>query len=163
MNVGKDIAELKNMTVADLRARYARVFGEETRSSNKEFLVKRLAWRLQSLAEGDLTERARTRAAELARDADIRTTAPKMPVTVAPERTRVAELCIAPDRRVPMPGNQITRTYKGRTVDVTVRPDGFEFEGEVYRSLTAIAKVVTGTHWNGYHFFNLPKNGGAHA
>ena len=60
-----------------------------------------------------------------------------------------------------MPGNQITRTYKGRTVDVTVRPDGFEFEGEVYRSLTAIAKAVTGTHWNGYHFFNLKRDGGA--
>ena len=53
MNVGKDIAALKNMTVADLRTRYAGVFGEETRSRHKEFLVKRIAWRLQSLAEGD--------------------------------------------------------------------------------------------------------------
>jgi len=163
MNVGKDIAELKNMTVANLRTRYAGVFGEETRSRHKEFLVKRIAWRMQSLAEGDLSERARARAAELARDADIRTSAPKVPATADPDRTRVAELRIWPDTRVPMPGTQITRTYKGRTVDVTVRPDGFEYDGEVYRSLTAIAKVVTGTHWNGYHFFNLPKNGGAHA
>lgn len=162
MNVGKDIAALKNMTVADLRTRYAGVFGEETRSRHKEFLVKRIAWRMQSLAEGDLSERARARAAELARDADIRTSAPKVPATADPDRTRVAELRISPDTRVPMPGTQITRTYKGRTVDVMVLPNGFEFEGEVYRSLTAIAKAVTGTHWNGYHFFNLARNGGTH-
>jgi len=161
MNVGKDIAALKNMTVAELRTRYAGAFGEETRSRHKEFLVKRIAWRMQSLAEGDLSERARARAAELARDADIRTSAPKAPATADPDRTRVAELRVSPDTRVPMPGTQITRTYKGRTVDVMVLPNGFEFEGEVYRSLTAIAKAVTGTHWNGYHFFNMKpgKNG----
>jgi hypothetical protein len=163
MNVGKDIAALKNMTVTELRARYAQVFGEETRSGHKEFLVKRVTWRLQSLAEGDLTERARARAAELARDADIRTTAPRPTVTDSPDRTRVAELRISPDKRVPMPGAQITRQYKGRDVTVMVLPNGFEFDGEVYRSLTAIAKVVTGTHWNGYHFFNLIKEGGAYA
>jgi hypothetical protein len=80
----------------------------------------------------------------------------------APERTRVAELRLPPDTRVPMPGAQITRTYKGRAVDVTVLPNGFEYDGAVYRSLTAIAKAVTGTHWNGYHFFNFAKAGGAH-
>jgi len=160
MNVGKDIAALKNMTVADLRTRYAGVFGEETRSRHKEFLVKRIAWRLQSLAEGDLSERARMRAAELARDADIRTSAPKIPAKADSDRTRVAELRVSPDTRVPMPGTQITRTYKGRTVDVMVLPNGFEYDGEVYRSLTAIAKAVTGTHWNGYHFFNLANGGG---
>lgn len=72
----------------------------------------------------------------------------------------MAELRISPDTRVPMPGTQITRTYKGRTVDVMVLPNGFEYDGEVYRSLTAIAKAVTGTHWNGYHFFNLANGGG---
>jgi hypothetical protein len=162
MNIGKDIATLKNMTVADLRTRYAGVFGEETRSRHKEFLVKRIAWRMQSLSEGDLSERAMSRAAELARDADIRTSAPKVPATVDPDRTRVVELHVSPDTRVPMPGTQITRTYKGRTVDVMVLPNGFEFEGEVYRSLTAIAKAITGTHWNGYHFFNLVRDGGTH-
>lgn len=155
MNVGREITALGNMSVDRLRQRYAEVFGEETRARNRAFLVKRIAWRLQSQAEGGLSERARARAAELARDADIRTSAPKTPVMPAPERTRVAELRLTPDTRVPMPGAQITRTYKGRAVDVTVLPNGFEYDGAVYRSLTAIAKAVTGTHWNGYHFFRL--------
>ena len=60
------------MTVRELRTRYAEVFGEETRAGNKAWLVKRIAWRVQSLAEGDLTERARQRAAELVDDADVR-------------------------------------------------------------------------------------------
>jgi hypothetical protein len=163
MNVGKEIAILRNMTVTELRGRYADVFGEEPRSRHKEFLWKRVAWRLQSLAEGDLSERARRQAAEIGNDADIRITAPRTSAKVAPERTHVAELRISPDKRVPMPGAVITREYKGRMVAVTVLPNGFEYEGEVYRSLSAVARAVTGTHWNGYHFFNLLKGGDDHA
>jgi hypothetical protein len=159
MNVGKEIALLKHLTATELRARYAEVFGEETRSRHKAFLMRRIAWRLQSQAEGDLSERARARAAELARDADIRMSTPKASAKGAPERTHVAELRISSDKRLPIPGTVITRQYKGRTVAVTILPNGFEYEGEVYRSLSAVAKAVTGTHWNGYHFFNLLKDG----
>ena len=69
MNVGKEIAVLKHMPATELRAKYAEVFGEDTRSRHKDDLVKRITWRLQSLAEGDLSERARARAAELWRTA----------------------------------------------------------------------------------------------
>ena len=72
LNVGKEIAVLKRMTVGELRERYAEVFGEETHARNKQWLVKRVIWRLQSMSEGNLSERARTRAAELANDADLR-------------------------------------------------------------------------------------------
>jgi hypothetical protein len=71
LNVGKEVAALQRMTVKELRARYAEVFGEETPARNKVWLVKRIAWRLQALAEGDLSQRARRRAAELANDADL--------------------------------------------------------------------------------------------
>src|SRR5687768_12311828 len=71
------ISALRNMTVGQLRDRYAEVFGEPTRSGNKDFLFKRVAWRIQSLADGGLSERARRRAEELARDADVRTTIPR--------------------------------------------------------------------------------------
>jgi len=160
LNIGTEVAAMKRMTVTELRGRYAEVFGEETRSRHKDYLVKRIAWRLQANAEGDLSERARRRAEELANDADIRMSAPRTPIKTAPERTRVAELRISPDKRVPMPGAVITREYKGRTVEVHVLPDGFEYEGAVYRTLSAVARAVTGTHWNGYHFFRLGKNGG---
>jgi len=73
-NVGKELAALQRLTVKELRTRYAEVFGEATNANNRAWLVKRLAWRLQALAEGDLSERARRRAAELASDADLRMT-----------------------------------------------------------------------------------------
>src|SRR3954467_2564281 len=78
-SIEQTVAALRRMTPAQLRAKYLEVFGEPTRSGNKEFLFKRLAWRIQSLAEGTLSDRARRRAEELARDADVRTTLPRPP------------------------------------------------------------------------------------
>jgi hypothetical protein len=52
-----------------------------------------------------------------------------------------------------MPGTLLTREYKGQTIQVMVLDNGFEYEGQVYRSLSRIAKLVTGSHWNGYGFF----------
>ena len=57
--------------------------------------------------------------------------------------------------RLPVPGTVLTRTYRGRRVAVQVLPSGFEYEGRVYRSLSAVAKAVTGSHWNGHLFFGL--------
>ena len=68
VNVAREVAALKRMTVKELRGRYLDVFGETTRSGNKDWLRKRIAWRIQANAHGDLSERARRRAAELADD-----------------------------------------------------------------------------------------------
>lgn len=159
LNVGKEVAALQRMTVRELRTRYAEVFGEETRAGNKAWLVKRIAWRLQSLSEGDLSERARQRAAELANDADVRLSPPKTkPASPAPaKRTKTASLTANGDDRLPPPGTVITREYKGQTLQVKVLPKGFEFEGEVFKSLSAVAKAITGQHCNGYYFFRLGK------
>jgi hypothetical protein len=75
-NIEMQVAALQGMTLADLRETYHEVFGEETRSRHKDFLRKRIAWRLQANEEGDLSERAKRRAAELANDADIRVRVP---------------------------------------------------------------------------------------
>jgi len=75
----EDIQALARMTVGQLKDKYLEVFGEETRSCHKGFLRKRIAWRLQALSEGDLSERARRRAAELANDADLRIRTPRDP------------------------------------------------------------------------------------
>lgn len=162
MNVGKEVAALRRMTVNELRAKYADVFGEATNARHKEWLVRRIAWRMQALAEGDLSERARQRAAELANDADLRTTAPRPPKQApAPAGgTRVKILRQALDGRLPMTGQEIVREYKGQTLLVRVLADGFEFEGEVYKSLSAVAKAITGQHCNGYLFFRLRDQGG---
>ena len=155
MNVARTVAALRRMTVAELRQEYARAFGEETRSRHKEHLVRRIAWRLQANVEGGLSERARRRAEELAADSDVRLTAPRAMPAPTDGRTTTHTVSLAPNDRLPMPGTILTRTYKGRDIQVRVLPGGFEYEGEVYRSLTAVARQVTGTHWNGYHFFRL--------
>jgi len=102
LNVGKIVLAMKCMTVGQLRKKYAEVFGEETQSRHKDYLLRRIAWRLQADAEGDLSERARRRALELAQKSDVRLTAPKKKFSAPPERTRVAHLKISQDDRLPM-------------------------------------------------------------
>jgi len=158
VDVDAAVEALNRMTVPELRARYGEVFGEPTRSYNKQHLVKRIAWRLQAIHEGDLSERARQRAAELANDADLRVTPPRPPMSACAAEEDVvvtAPFRVARDKRLPMPGALLKREYKGRMIQVRVMPSGFEFEGEVYQSLSAVAAKVTGSHWNGYHFFRL--------
>jgi hypothetical protein len=156
--IEQSLAALRRMTVSQLREKYLEVFGEPTHSANRDFLFKRIAWRIQSLAEGGLSERARRRAEELARDADIRTTAPRPPRVTAPAPARTATLRVpvgSVHERLPISGTVLTRKYRGRQIAVQVLPDGFEHDGQVYRSLSAIAKAVTGSHWNGHLFFGL--------
>src|SRR5260370_39772923 len=81
---GQQLAELQRLTTPQLRARFAEVFGEHTPANNRAWLFKRIAWRLQALAEGGLSERARQRAAELANDADLRLNPPAPPRTAKP-------------------------------------------------------------------------------
>ena len=161
LNVEKEVAALRRMTVDELRAEYAHAFGEGTKTRHKAWLARRIAWRIQALAEGDLSERARQRAAELANDADLRTTAPKADKPNSAGHSTATSLHAAADGRLPIAGTLLTRQYKGQTLAVHVRPDGFEYEGEVYKSLSAVAKKITGSHCSGYLFFRLTKEGGA--
>ena len=151
--IAEQIEALRDLTVTELREKYLEIFGEESRSKHKDFLRKRIAWRLQANDEGGLSKRALRRAEELANDTDLRLLAP-----VA--RTVVRSFKPLHDRRLPMPGTVLTREYRGRTIAVTVLDRGFEYQGTVQRSLTAIAKAVTGQHWNGPFFFGLTGKGG---
>lgn len=158
LNIAKEVAALEQMTVGQLQDRYVEVFGETVRSRHRQYLIRRIAWRLQANAEGGLTERALRRAEELADDADVRLTPPRWATVGRQERPAEANTVRVPvttDPRLPPPGGQITRRYKGRTITVTVLADGFEYLGERYRSLTAIAKAITGSHMNGSRFFGL--------
>jgi hypothetical protein len=155
----KEIDELSRMTVGQLRKKYLEAFGEESRSNHKQFLFRRIAWRIQALAEGGLSERARRRALEIANDADLRIRAPKSKfgpdVALDPKLSVTRKVGLALDPRLPPPGTYLEREYKGRRVIAKVLVDGFEFDGEIYRSLSAIAQEATGTKWNGFLFFNL--------
>ena len=157
-HLAKDLAVLTQLTVSELRHKYAEVFGEPTRTGNKTWLVRRIAWRLQALAEGDLSERARRRAAELARDADLRLNPPpsKATTTATPSESISAPAPI--DQRLPPPGTILTRPYKGQLVQVQVLTEGFAYGGRVYPSLSAVAKAITGSHCNGFLFFRNTLN-----
>jgi hypothetical protein len=158
LNIVSEMAALQRLSVGQLRQRFAELFGEATAASNRTWLVKRILWRIQALAEGELSERARRRAAELATAADLRLNPPRAKTTPAapPQPLSVP----APvDPRLPPPGTILTRPYKGQQLQVQVLTDGFAYAGHVYPSLSAVAKVITGTHTNGYLFFrNTLKN-----
>ncbi len=155
----KQIDELSRMTVGQLRQKYQEVFGEESRSNHKQFLFRRIAWRIQALAEGGLSERARRRALEVANDADLLIRAPRtrfgQDASLDPKLSVSRKVAGDLDSRLPPHGSYLEREYKGRRVIVKVLVDGFEFNGQIYRSLSAIAREVTGTKWNGFLFFNL--------
>ncbi|MBL1218696.1 MAG: DUF2924 domain-containing protein [Planctomycetes bacterium] len=149
MNVKKEIAALTRMTVTELRKKHIEVFGERTRSGHKAYLVKRIAWRLQANAEGNLTTRARRRAEELANDADLRTHAPRCkPDAEDHGDTMTAAVHFGHDTRVPMPGATLSSKSKGRDVFVHLRRRGFEYAGKAYCLLSVVASAVTSGHWD---------------
>jgi hypothetical protein len=147
-----EIDDLRQKTVAELQIRYLEVFGEASRSNHKQFLVRRIAWRLQALAEGDLSERARERALSLACDADLRLRAPESASGQAHKSPGGHR-----DPRLPKPGTTLTRIFRNRSIRVKVLENGFQYEDEVYRSLSGVARRISGTQWNGFSFFQLPR------
>jgi Protein of unknown function (DUF2924) len=151
----QQIDELRQMTTAQLQLRYRELFGQTSHSNHKKYLFRRVAWRMQALAEGGLSERARQYAREIATDADLRLCAPKRSVESQAGGSRVANASRLLDPRVPAPGTQLVKQYKNETLTVTVLEDGYQYRDRVYKSLSAIARQATGTQWNGYVFFGL--------
>jgi len=161
-SIDREVAVMKTMTVNQLAEKYALVHGYAARSRNKQWLIKRIAWQMQANREGGLSERALARAAELVKGAQLRMLPPREPKTSSnAERTKVVACPQKGDGRLPLPGSVLTRDYKGQRLIVSVLRDGFEYDGQVYGSLSAVAKAITGKHWNGYHFFGLVRQGGA--
>jgi hypothetical protein len=152
------IEQLRTLNVIALQKKYQQIFGDESRSSNKQYLFRRIAWRLQANAEGGLSERACHRALQIADEADLRTRAPKgfLSAQVSASATSTVDHPHAQrDARLPASGSLLTRRLNDRQIVVKVLAEGFEFESRHYRSLSAIAREVTGTRWNGLLFFGL--------
>jgi hypothetical protein len=158
INIVNEVATLRRLSVAQLRLRFAELFGETTNASNRTWLTKRILWRMQALAEGDLSQRARQRAAELARDADLRLNAPHIKTTTTTATPQPVSMPAPIDQRLPPPGTILTRPYKGQLIQVQVLNEGFAYAGRIYPSLSAVAKTVTGSHTNGFHFFRNTLN-----
>jgi hypothetical protein len=154
-----EIEQLRQATVRELQGRYFELFGQRSRSNHKQFLFRRIAWRLQALAYGDLSEKARRQALALAQDADLRIKAPAHLVGSAQtvlKATLTSRRKAGRDERLPAPGSFLRREFKGQLVLVQVLASGFQYQDRIYRSLSAVARQATGTHWNGFAFFHLP-------
>jgi hypothetical protein len=148
----EQVEVLYHAPLATVRAQYRQLFDEEPRSKHKESLVRRIAWRLQAISEGGLSERARQRAFAIAKDEDLR--------VLPPRGGSGKELCKRHsaghfDGRIPSVGTLLKREFRGRIVAVKVLASGFEYEGRNYGSLSAIATEVAGSRWNGLAFFRL--------
>ncbi len=149
-----EITALEKLSLVDLRQKYAKLFPEDISvQGNKPFLKRRIAYRLQEVAFGGLAPQAQQRLQQLIQQydpinrkpAETDPTPPDSPPKPKPLRAR----------RLPISGTVLTKVYKGVSFQVKTLLKGFEFQGKTYRSLTAIAKVITGMHWNGYLFFGL--------
>jgi hypothetical protein len=170
------VEALDAMTVAQLREEYERVFDEPTASRNKRYLAKRIAYRMQELVHGGLSELARRRIDELARNAPIRRkllffvpppgdaspACPETP-TAAPatvpeqEPQHVSALPPPPPRprdpRLPPTGTLIHKRFHETDYEVRILDSDFELAGKRYRSLSGVARAISGTGWNGFLFF----------
>lgn len=163
-DIATQLAALDEMTTGELADLYRELHGQPCRTRHKAYLIRKNAWRIQANAEGGLSERARRRAAELANDADVRVMAPKTmicPPQIGETATVTRSVSRGPakpiDPRIPPPGTALIHEYKGRTIRAVVLEDGqgFECDGERFRTLTAVAKKITGSHMNGFRFFRL--------
>jgi len=152
----REIQRLRAMTVAQLQVRWRELYGEESRSRNRDFLWRRLAWRVQELQLGGLSDRARARINELAPDAFIRAQVPRGAVS---ETIPIQDVTSRPktvrDARLPSVGTIIARRWRGKELRLHVLQDGYELDGVRYASLSEAARAVTGAHWNGKLFWGL--------
>ncbi len=154
--VTRQIGALSALRVPQLKARLQDILGRPVHSNNRAYLVRKLAWHIRDQAEGQpvprtlqalldagpavLPERWRERLAGPAHVAMA-----ESPVALNPAR----------DPRLPLPGTELVRVYQAREHRVVVHEADFEYAGVRYRSLSAVAKHITGTPWNGMAFFGL--------
>jgi Protein of unknown function (DUF2924) len=132
------IAALKRMPVAGLKARWRELFDTEPPAYNRSFLESRLTYRIQELAYGGLKPETLERLAALAEQFDGKAT---RPARSARER--------------PIAGTRLIREWHGVEHAVTVQDDCYEYQSRPYKSLSAVARLITGTRWNGWVFFGL--------
>ena len=133
------VAALKTTPTPDLKAMWRDLFESEAPPYNRRFLESRLAYRIQELAHGGLKSDTMARLEALAEDLDGGD---------AVRRKR-------PVKDRPIAGTRLVREWRGVEHCVTVLDDGFEYQGRPYKSLSAIARAITGTRWNGLLFFGL--------
>ena len=142
-DVPSRLAALKTATTPDLKQQWRELFAAEPPPYNRRFLESRLSYRVQELAYGGLKPETLARLEALGEQIDGKSLTLRR---------------IRKDQR-PLTGTRLIREYQGVEHLVTVTRDGFDWQGRPYQSLSAIARAITGTRWNGWLFFGLRKAG----
>lgn len=150
MSLKDDIRQVEQLKGAALREKYREVVGVETRSNNRPYLIKSIVKKLEERrvndAPNDASERAKVDSA----------TPEKATIKTKPAGQQAKSSATSRrkrDPRLPPPGAIVEKEHEGKTLRIEILEDGFLYKGEGYRSLSAIAKAVTGTVWNGFLFF----------
>jgi hypothetical protein len=139
------LAALKGAPAPALKAKWRALFETEPPAYNRRFLESRLAYRIQELAYGGLKKETVERLRELGRQYDRKS-------SIRPKGR---------GERLPIAGTRLLRDWQGVEHAVTVRESDFEYRGRPYKSLSAIAREITGVRWNGWVFFGLKNHRGA--
>ncbi|MEI6049555.1 MAG: DUF2924 domain-containing protein [Bacteroidota bacterium] len=148
------IMELRENSLDELKTKYEELFPEQKApSNNKIFLWRKIAYRLQELEYGGISAETQSKIQQLIQQYDPINNKALRPDNISEDQLKKSG--ISRDKRLPIPGTVITKEYKGISLQVKILKSGFEYNSKVYKTLTAIAKEVTGAHWNGYLFFNL--------
>ncbi|MEW6322773.1 MAG: DUF2924 domain-containing protein [Acidobacteriota bacterium] len=165
------LAALETMNVPALAEKYRELYGEPTRSRNRAYLKKRLAWRIEANFQGDLSQGAIARIQQLGDQLperwQMRLGQPASEPAAASDAASKLDAALSTamteprDPRVPPVGTVVRRVFDGKTHEVTVCVEGFEYEGRKYKTLSAIANQIAGSRWNGFLFFGLKKRGDA--
>ncbi|MDP1826616.1 MAG: DUF2924 domain-containing protein [Archangium sp.] len=146
-----EVEALAAMSVPDLAQRHLELYGEPTHSRNRQYLVKRLTWRVQELREGGLPQGALDL---IAQHGDTLPERWRMRLA-GPQPTPVPT--VPRDPRLPPVGTTLRRVHGGASHEVRVCAEGFDYQGKRFKTLSAIARRITGTAWNGFFFFGLKK------
>ena len=153
-NTITEIMALKEMPLGELKKKYEAVFeGKKAPSNNKVYLWRKIAYRIQELEHGGLSSETQGKIEEFIQKYDPVNNKALRPESILPERSKKGTF--SRDKRLPIPGTIISKEYKGKKFEVKVIEVGFEYNNKTYKSLSGIAKEITGAHWNGYLFFNL--------
>ena len=138
-SVVAQLAALQRMSVNDLKKKWEELLGNPAPNNARAFLELRISWRIQELTYGGLSRDTR-RTLELLADET---------------EGKISRKPMVNDPRNPIPGTRLIREWDGVQHTVTVLREGYEWEGRTYRSLSAIARIITGVNWNGFRFFAL--------
>lgn len=159
LNIGQLENELNHLPMRELRQRFAASYGYTTQTRHRQHIIHRLLWAAQRDAFGDIGENALMRAMKIADDRDARERFPQPGLTSAGKQEQTSRTVPYKPENEMIPGTVLCREYQGETIRVLVLENGFEWNGEIYKSLSATARAITGTRWNGRLFFGLTKGG----